>query len=85
MRICANVYLVVFQKGLGCLGKVRAVASTVIRVSIFLDSLVSLECRCGAIGFPLRAERMVEVRRSFLCFRGLIVVWDGFVQSFDPS
>ena len=43
----------------------------------------SCGCRCGATGFPLRAERRVEVRRSFLCFRGLIVVWDSFVvQSF---
>ena len=29
--ICAIVYLMVFQKGLGCLGKVRAFARTVIR------------------------------------------------------
>ena len=75
----------VLQKGLGCLGKVSAFASTIIRGSIFLDSLVSLGCRCGATESPLRAERSVEARRSFLCFRVLIVVWDSFVQSFDLS
>ena len=52
-------------------------------VNFFWIVWFSCRCRCGAIGFPFRAERRVEVRSSFLCFRGLIVVWDNFVvQSF---
>ena len=48
----------------------------------FLDSLVSFGCSCGAAGVTLRAERRVEVRRSFPVFLGSIVVWDSFFSFF---
>ena len=45
---------------------------------IFPDILVSSEwCSCGAVGFPLRAERKLGGRRSFPVFRGAIK--DGIV------
>ena len=44
----------------------------------FPGGLVSFGCRCGAGGFPLRAERRVKVRRSFLVLRGFVVMWGSF-------